>query len=173
MSYYFSIRREVERIKPIVDFIRDTLNYSEKEKAINILDLIKKLDIKIKYDKEITRPIFIVVGKKSYIKVKKHEQLFDKKWKSALVRFSLYSLWVAQGGEYPIPSNISYLITQAGRELLIPSYSFLHDIKEITKEQRKLYPENIYWLSIKYQVSEKDIYNKGYRMGVFKTMFDS
>lgn len=70
MSYYFSIRREVERIKPIVDFIRDTLNYSEKEKAINILDLIKKLDIKIKYDKEITRPIFIVVGKKPYIKIK-------------------------------------------------------------------------------------------------------
>lgn len=173
MSYYFSIRREVERIKPIVDFIRDTLNYSEKEKAINILDLIKKLDIKIKYDKEITRPIFIVVGKKPYIKVKKHEQLFDKKWKSVLVRLSLYSLWIAQGGEYPIPSNISYLITQAGRELLIPSYSFLHDIKEITKEQRKLYPEDIYWLSIKYQVSEKDIYNKGYRMGVFKTMFDS
>lgn len=172
MSYYFSIRREVERIKPIVDFIRDTLNYSEKEKAINILDLIKKLDIKIKYDKEITRPIFIVVGKKPYIKVKKHEQLFDKKWKSVLVRLSLYSLWVAQGGEYPIPSNISYLITQAGRELLIPSYSFLHDIKEITKEQRKLYPEDVYWLSIKYQVSEKDIYNKGYRMGVFKSMFD-
>ena len=173
MSYYFSIRREVERIKPIVDFIRNILNYSEKERAINILDLIKKLDIKIKYDKGITRPIFIVIENKPYIKIKEQEQLLDKKWKSALVRFSLYSLWVAQGGEYPIPSNISYLITQAGRELLIPSYSFLHDIKEITKEQRKLYPEDIYWLSIKYQVSEKDIYNKGYRMGVFKTMFDS
>lgn len=172
MSYYFSIRREVERIKPIVDFIRDTLDYNKREKTINILDLIKKLDIKIKYDKEITRPIFIVVGNKPYIKVKEQEQLFDKKWKSVLVRFSLYSLWVAQGGKYPIPSNISYLIIQAGRELLIPSYLFLHDIKEITKEQRKLYPEDIYWLSIKYQVSEKDIYSKGYRMGVFKTMFD-
>lgn len=47
-----------------------------------------------------------------------------------------------------------------------------NQVKEITREQKEILSENIYWLSVKYGVSEQDVCDKGYRIGIFKSIFD-
>lgn len=172
MSYYSNLRKEVDRIKPIVNFIRDILDCKNKKEIIEVSNLIKKLDVQITCDKDSLYPELVMIDGEPCLQIKRKSWLTNKKWKLKLIQLSLCILYIKQNIEYPIPSEILYTITKVARELEIPTDIFLEDIKEITREQKEILPEDIYWLSIKYRVSEQDVYDKGYRIGVFKSIFD-
>lgn len=172
MSYYSDLKKEIDRIKPIVDFVRDVLNKSEKE-IIKVSDLIEKLDIRIAYDKDLLYPNLTMIDNEVGIRIKEKSWLTNKKWKLKLIYLSLCVLYIRQDEEYSIPSSeILCLTMKVARELEIPTDIFLADIKKITKKCKEIRPKDIYELSIKYGTSEQDIYDKGYRIGVFKSMFD-
>lgn len=172
MGYYPNLKREIECIKPVVNLIRDVLDCKNEKEIIEVPDLIKKLDIQITCDKDSLYPELVMVDGEPCLQIKRKSWLTNKKWKLKLIQLSLCILYIKQSIEYPISSEILYTITKVARELEIPTDIFLEDIKEITREQKEILSEDIYWLSIKYGVSEQDIYNKGYRIGVFKSMFD-